>query len=134
MKTIIQDKLTAMLVIGCSLVAAGCAARRVHDYHFIVTGTVGAESGAPLQNVEVILQVATPIYEALTPVRSQRLVTDNGAFIFSCLSHNSTTRYTLTVRKDGFEPQTASGSGPPDGHYVFRLKKAVGSDETHQRE
>jgi hypothetical protein len=106
---------------------AACAARRVRDYGFDVTGIVAAEDGAVLENVEVILQVDTPIYEAVTPVKSQRLVTSKGVFIFRCLSHDPVTRYTVTVRKEGFEPQTVSGSAPPDGHYTIHLKRSAGN-------
>ncbi len=120
-------KILTLLAVSCPLLVVACAARvRVHDYSFDVIGFVAAEDGAPLLNVEVILQVDTPIYEGMTPVKSQRLVTDKGAFIFSGLSHNSVTKYTLTVRKEGFEPQTVSGSAPPDGHHTIRMKRAGG--------
>jgi hypothetical protein len=116
-------KLLTVLALGCSLLATACAVRRIHDYSFDVIGFVSAEDGAPLQNVEVTLQVDPAVYEALTPVKSQQLVTNKGAFIFRCLSHNSVTKYTLTVRKEGFEPQTVMGSAPPNGHHVFRLRR-----------
>ena len=111
-----------LLVLGC---AAVCPAR-VKDYTFDLTGTVSAEDGAALQNVEVVLQLDTPVYEGVKPVNTQRLVTSKGAFIFRCLSHSSSTKYTVTVRRDGYEPQTVSGAAPPDGNFTIRLKKASG--------
>jgi hypothetical protein len=95
-------KVLVLLVLGCALVAA-CATRRVQDYTFDVTGTVSAEDGTALQGVEVILQVDNPIYEGVAPVKTQRLVTSKGAFLFRCLSHSPTTKYSVAVRKDGFE-------------------------------
>lgn len=131
----LKTKTAALLVLGCSIMTA-CAVRRVsRDYDLTVMGYVATEDGMPLQNVEVVLQVETPIYNALTPVTSQRVVTDNnGLFALGGLSHNSVTKYTVTVRKDGFEPQTVSGSSPPDAHLVFRLKKASSNGVAPQHE
>jgi hypothetical protein len=119
-----KTQVLILLVVGCALVAAR-AECRVRDYTFDVTGIVSAEDGTALQDVEVILQVDNPIYEGVTPVKMQRIVTSKGAFIFRCLSHSPSTKYTVTVRKNGFEPQTVSGSAPPDKHNVIRLKKQV---------
>jgi hypothetical protein len=110
--------------LGCALLIAASAPGRRHDYFFTVTGYVAAEDGAPLQDVEVILEVDTPIYEGLKPVKTERLVTSKGAFFFACISHTRTTKYTVTVRKDGFEPQRVTGSAPPDGQFRIRLKRA----------
>ena len=111
-----------LLVIGCAIL---CSAR-VKDYTFDVTGTVSGEHGAPLQDVEVILHVATPVYEGVNPVNTQRVVTSKGAFIFRCLSHSRSTKYTVTVRKDGYEPQTVSGTGPPNGNFAIKLRESNG--------
>src|SRR5450432_123871 len=97
---------------------------RVKDYTFDVTGTVSAEDGTALQDVEVVLQVDKPLYEGVNPVNTQRVVTSKGAFVFRCLSHSRPTKYSITVRKDGYEPQTASGTAPPNGNFTIRLKKA----------
>jgi len=75
-------------------------------------------------NVEVELQVDPPIYEGVMPAKTQRLVTSKGAFIFRCLTHSPSTRYSLTVRERGFLSQTVSGTAPPNGKYNFRLKRA----------
>ena len=104
-----------------------CAASaRERDYTFDVVGTVSAEDGTALQAVEVTLQVDHAIYEGVTPVKQQRIVTSKGAFIFKCLTHSSSTRYSVTVRKDGYEPQTVFGTSPPNGNFTIRLKKASG--------
>ena len=112
-----------MLVLGSVLLPVTSTARRVRDYVFDVVGSVAAEDGSPLEGVEVILQVETPVYEGVTPVKAQRLVTNKGAFIFMCLSHSAATKYTITVRKEGFQPQTLSGTAPPTGHHEIRLRK-----------
>lgn len=116
-----------LLVLGWATI---CPAR-VKDYTFDVTGTVSADDGTPLQDVEVILQVDKPVYEGVNSVNTQRVVTSKGAFIFRCLSHSQSTKYTVTVRKDGYEPQTVSGTAPPNGDFTIRLKKASanGGDE-----
>jgi hypothetical protein len=79
----------------------------------------------------VVLQVDKPVYEGVNPVNTQRVVTSKGAFIFRCLSHSRPTKYSVTVRKDGYEPQTVSGTAPPNGNFTIRLKKASakGSEE-----
>ena len=108
----------------CSILAwTSYASGRVHDHVFDVTGTVDASDGTPLNDVEVILEVDKPIYDGVTPVSSQRLVTSKGAFIFKCLTHDSLTNYKVTVRKDGYEPQSVSGKVPPDAHLNIHLKK-----------
>lgn len=115
-----------LLVLGWATV---CLAR-VKDYTFDVTGTISADDGTALQDVEVVLQVDTPIYEGIKPVNTQRVVTSKGAFIFRCLSHSRPTKYTVTVRKDGYEPQTVSGTAPPNGDFTIRLKKAGGGEKS----
>lgn len=57
--------------------ASGC----VHDHVFDVTGTVDPSDGTPLTEVEVILDVDKPVYDGVTPVKSQRLVTSKGAYL-----------------------------------------------------
>jgi Carboxypeptidase regulatory-like domain len=119
--------LLAFLVGSCTLLPAGCV-RRVHDYTFSVTGYVTADDGSPLEDVQVVLQVDAPVYEGITPLKTQRIVTNNGGFIFMYLTGNLSTKYTVTVSKDGYETQTVSGSSPPAGHHTVRLKRA--SSET----
>ena len=114
-----------LLVLGGTLLAVACLAHRIRDYTFDVTGTVSAEDGTALQDVEVTLQVSNSIYEGIAPMKTQRLVTSKGVFIFRCLSHSSVAKYSVTVRKDGFESQTVLGSAPPDGNHVIRLKRAT---------
>lgn len=108
----------------CSTLAwTSFASGRVRDHVFDVTETVAASDGTPLDEVEVILAVDKPIYDGVTPVKSQRLVTSKGAFIFRCLTHNSVTNYRVTVGKDGYEPQFVSGKAPPDANLSIHLKK-----------
>jgi hypothetical protein len=78
-----------------------------------------------LEGVEVILQVDSSVYAGVTALKSQRLLTNNnGTFIFMYLTGNVSTKYSLTIRKEGFEPQTVLGSSPPATHHAIRLKKA----------
>ena len=115
-------KITTLMLLVLAW-ATVCPAR-VKDYTFDVTGTVSAEDGTALQDVEVVLQVDKPVYEGVNPVNTQRVVTSKGAFIFRCLSHSRPTKYSVTIRKDGYEPQTVSGTAPPNGNLTIRLKKA----------
>jgi hypothetical protein len=117
--------INATVLFLCVLVWADYAGGRVHDHVFDITGTVDTSDGTPVNDVEIILQVDTPIYDGVAPVKSQRVVTSKGAFIFRCLSHSPVTNYSITVRKDGFEPQTASGKVPPDAHLTVHLKKTA---------
>jgi len=45
--------------------------------------------------------------------------------MFMYISHKRGVKYSLTVRKEGFEPQTVLGSSPPAGNHMIRLKKAA---------
>jgi Carboxypeptidase regulatory-like domain len=111
-----------LLVIGLP----GCAARRITaDYVFSVTGVVRTQDEAPLQGADVTLEVNGPIYEAIDLVRNRHvLTTENGGFVFAYISHQDGVKYTITVHKEGFEPQTVSGAAPPNGNHVIKLKKA----------
>ncbi|MGA9981727.1 MAG: carboxypeptidase-like regulatory domain-containing protein [Candidatus Sulfotelmatobacter sp.] len=102
--------------------------RRDHDYRFGVTGVVSAEDGTPIKDVEVVLNLDTPVYEGITPITTERVTARNGAFVLMYISGSPSTKYTITIQKQGFEPQTAAGSAPPDGHHVFRLKRISGGD------
>jgi len=94
---------------------------------FGVTGLVTAEDDTPIVGAEVTLEVNGPVYEAVTLVRTAKGSTNiAGGFVFMYLSHERDVKYSLTDRKDGFEPQTASGAAPPDGHHQFRMKRAGG--------
>jgi hypothetical protein len=119
----VKNKLLIATVFGLATLAS-CAAHRVRDYTFGVMGTVSAEDGTALQDVEVVLNVDPPVYEGVTPVKTQRIVASKGAFVFRCLSGSASTRYSVTFRKDGYETQTISGAAPPDGNYTIRLRKA----------
>jgi len=116
---------SAVVLLCCLLVWTKHSASRVHDHVFDITGTIDASDGAPVNDVEVILDVDKPIYDGLTPVTTQRVVTSKGAFIFRCLSHDPATSYRVTVRKNGYEPQTVSGKAPPDAHLTIHLKKSA---------
>ncbi|HLW83863.1 MAG TPA: carboxypeptidase-like regulatory domain-containing protein [Candidatus Sulfotelmatobacter sp.] len=124
----LKNKPLALLALGCALVAAGRAVRRDHDYRFGVTGVVSAEDGTPINDVEVILNLDTPVYEGITPITTKRVTANNGAFVLMYISGSPSTKYTITIQKQGFEPQTVAGSAPPDGHHVFRLKRIRDGD------
>ena len=118
--------LLTLLILGSAL---GCASggKQSRDYMFGVTGVVTAEDGTPLPDVEVTLEVKGPVYEAVAPVKAERRLTNSsGGFVFMHNSHERDVKYAITARKDGFEPQTVSGSAPPAGHHTIRLKKTGG--------
>lgn len=88
---------------------------------------MAAEDSFPLRDAEITLEVNGPVYEAVTPVKVvKRFTDDTGGFVFTYISHEFGAKYTLTVSKDGFEPQTVSGSSPPAGHQAVRLKRKAG--------
>jgi hypothetical protein len=112
----------------------GCPGRS-HDYIFDVTGVVTAEDGAPVKDAEVTLEVNGPVYEAVTLVRTVKRSTDTtGGFVFMYISHKSGVKYSLTVRKEGFESDTVSGSSPPVGNHIIRLKRANSNGPVAGRE
>ena len=124
MCAVVREKLLTLALLASATFGVGCAVRRYHDYTFGVTGLVTAEDGAPMQNAEIILEVNGPVFEAITPVKTARQFTgSSGGFVFAYISHERGVKYTITLRKEGFAPQTVSGSSPPDGHYEIRLKK-----------
>ena len=124
-----KTSLLTLLALGCALLVVACAVRRVsHDYIFDVTGVVTAEDNEPVQDAEVTLEVNGQVYEAVTLVKTvKRLTNSTGGFVFMYISGEPDVKYTLTVHKEGFEPQTVSGSAPPTGNHVIRLKRTVGN-------
>jgi hypothetical protein len=118
-------KLLTLLILGAAVLATVGVARASHDYMFDVTGVVTTEDGAPLKDAEVTLEVNGPVFEAVMVVRTVKRSTDGtGRFVFAYISHKRSVKYTLTVRSEGFEPQTVSGSAPPTGHHTLRMKRA----------
>ena len=123
-----------VFVLAFAVSPFGCQGRS-HDYIFDVIGVVNAEDGAPLKNAEVTLEVNGPVYEAVTLVRTVRRTTDDtGGFVFMYISHQRGVKYSLTIRKEGFEPETVSGSSPPTGNHVIRLKRTGGNGTIAGRE
>src|SRR5260370_9893777 len=110
-------KILTLLAVSCPLLVVACAARvRVHDYMFDVTGVVTSEDGTPIKDAEVTLEVNGPVYEAVTLVSTVKRSTDGtGGFVFTYISHKRGVEYSLTFRKEGFEPQTVLGTAPPAG-------------------
>src|ERR1700751_5107453 len=103
------------------------AGRRTKDYNFTVTGVIKAEDETPVQDAEVTLDVNGPVYDGVTLVKTVHSKTGNsGSFVFAYLSHKPGVKYSLTVRKAGFEVVTVSGSSPPIGKHVIRLKRNRG--------
>jgi hypothetical protein len=119
-------KLAALLLLGSAALALVCDARPSKDYMFEITGVVvSAEDGAPLQDAGVTLEVNGPVYEGVELVKTVKRLTNNtGGFVFTYMSHKRGVKYTITVRKEGFEPQTVSGSAPPAGHHTIHLKRS----------
>ena len=122
----LTSKLLTLLVLGSAVLIVGEAwPTPVHDYIFSVTGVVKTEDGAPLQNAEITLEVNGPVYQAVTPVKTVTVKTDNlGRFFFMYISHQRGVKYTVTVHKKGFEPLTVSGSSPPTANHIIRLMRA----------
>ena len=121
------------LLVLCFLVF-GLASRarpmpaRVHDYVFSISGIVTTEDKTPIKNAEMTLKVDGPVYKATELITVVTSTTDDrGDFAFTYISHKRGVKYTITVRKEGFEPQTVSGSSPPASSHAIRLKKADGS-------
>jgi hypothetical protein len=104
-------------------------ARRIKEYNFTVSGGVlNAEDDTPVQEVEVTLEVNGPVYDGVTLVKTVHSKTANsGNFVFAYLSHRPGVKYSLTVRKAGFEAVTVSGSSPPEAKHVIRLKRTESS-------
>lgn len=125
---------SALLALSSTIYLFGCAARRIaHDYVFGVTGIVTTQDEMPLQGADVTLEVNGPVYEGIDLVRTKHLLTNNtGGFVFGYISHQPGVSYKVTVRKEGFEPETVSGSTPPNGSHTIRLKKSTEPDKTGQ--
>ena len=122
LRCIVRGKLL-VLVFACVLPVAICEARS-HDYTFSITGVVTDESGQPIENVQITLEVHGPVYEGIAPVKTEQLLTNNtGGFVVMHISHKRNVEYLITVCKDGFETVTVSGSAPPAGHHTIRLKR-----------
>lgn len=125
----VMSKLLKLLVLGsaASVLVLEAWHMPVHDYIFGVLGVVTGEDGKAVPGAEIILQVADPVFQGAKLIKTAKRVTDDkGGFVFTYISHKEGVKYTLTVHKEGFEPQTVSGSSPPAGHHTIRLKRAGG--------
>jgi len=112
------------LILAVLLSTVACFAHRVRDYAFDVTGIVIGDDSSPLKDVEITLQTAVPVYEGITPVKTKRIVSPDGTFIFMYITGDPNTEYTITVRKEGFQTQVVSGSSPPAANHRIQLKRA----------
>jgi hypothetical protein len=91
---------------------------------FGVTGVVTDEKGRPLEGAEVTLNVEGPVYSGVSVVDGERRVTTKeGSFVFMYTVHGGV-RYSLSIRKPGFEDQSVVGNAPPPGHHTIRLKSS----------
>ena len=83
------------------------------------------QDSTPLVGADVTLDVNGPVYEVIDPVRSRHVVTnESGGFIFAYISHQWGVQYAITVRKEGFQPETVSGAAPPNASLTIKLRKA----------
>ena len=120
-----------LLLAICLMSTLHSEAQPVRDYMFNVTGVVTDEDGSPLQGAEVYLEVDGQVYEGVNPVNAVKSNTNRtGGFVFAYTSHKRGVKYTLTVRKEGFESQTVSNQAPPPVHHTIRLRRAAGNDAT----
>jgi|HubBroStandDraft_6_1064221.scaffolds.fasta_scaffold340342_2 hypothetical protein len=123
--------LLAWLLVAFTIASSVCESSPspTHDYIFSVTGVVNTEDGMPLQDAEITLEAKEPVYKGVELIKTAKYMTDKtGGFVFMYISHRRGVNYTLTVRKEGFEPLTVSGSAPPAGNHVIRLKKIAGRE------
>jgi hypothetical protein len=106
----------------------------VHDYIFTIVGVVTTEDSTPIQGAEITLVVNGPVYKGVELVKTATCVTDDaGGFAFTYMSHKRGVKYTITVRKVGFESQTVSGSSPPAAHHAIKLRRSGGDATPPQR-
>ena len=119
-----QHAAPVVILVALTMLLPGCAARRIHDYVFTVTGAVTAEDNVPVEAADVTLDVTGPVYDGIEPVRNRHSSTGPyGEFVFAYISHQAGVKYTITVRKNGFEPEIVSGAAPPNGNYAIKLKR-----------
>jgi hypothetical protein len=118
-------------MFGALLLAGiGCAhqgERTVADYIVAVAGVVKDGDGQPVEGVQVTFEVSNTLYDAITPVRRQALVTDAaGRFMMNMLiSHQPSNPYRLRFEKTGFVTQTITGVAPPHQEHAVTLVPAI---------
>jgi hypothetical protein len=114
-----------VLALGLTLTIIGSKAQ-AKDYVFSITGIVTTESGAPLEGADVKLETDSPVYKGITAVQTVTVSSNNtGGFVFMYTSHSRGVKFSITVRKDGFEPKTVTGVSPPAAHEQIRLEKSA---------
>lgn len=125
----------ALLFLGATIFLSGCAAHRLPNYSFSVTGIVATESGSPIEDAEITLELSRPVYEVALPVKTVgRLTNASGSFAFTYTTHEQGIGYVITVSKDGFETQTVKGSAPPAAYHAILLKKTTSKSVTRARD
>lgn len=124
---VVAQNAAPVLVFLAATIFSGCASRRIaKDYVFGVTGIVTTEDGTPVQGADVTLQVNGLVYEGVDPVKIRHIETnDTGGFVFGYIANEPGGKYTITVRKQGFESEIVSGAAPPTGNHVIKLKKPI---------
>jgi hypothetical protein len=121
-----QHAVLAVLLLASAILAFGRAARRIaKDYRFDVTGVLASGDGAPVGGAEITLDVSGPVFEGIGLVKTRRVQTnDTGGFVSGYRTDERGEKYTITILKEGFRPETISGTAPAPGYHTIRLKKA----------
>jgi len=97
------------LLVGLVL-AIGCA-HTIYDYSFRAEGVVLDPDGHPVPRVWVRLEIAKPVYQAITPVTHADTYTDvQGRFAFTYISHDGDPSYTLGFEKPGYQSVSIEGA------------------------
>ena len=124
---VVAQHAAPVLVFLAAAIFSGCASRRIaNDYRFDVIGVVTTQDDTPLPGADVTLEVNGPVYEGVDLVKTRHVQTnDGGGFIFAFITDERGGKYTLKVRKDGFEPATVSGGAPPVGNHRIKLRKTA---------
>jgi hypothetical protein len=92
-----------LLVMGCL--------RTIHDYAFRAEGVVLDPDGQPISKVRVTLEIAEPVYQAITPVtRADTYTDEQGRFAFAYISHDGDPSYTLGFEKQGYQTRLIEGA------------------------
>ena len=120
-----QHAVLVLLLLASAILAFGCAARRIaKDYRFDAIGVVTRGDGAPVKGAEITLDVSGPVFEGIDLLKTRRVQTnDTGELVSGYLTDQRGEKYAITVLKEGFRPETISGTAPPPGHHTIRLKK-----------
>ncbi len=119
--TCYQPYIGYVILLSALLMAVSCAHR---DYAFVAAGKVHERNGNALPDVKVTLKLKKPVFDVVTPVKEESVVTDkDGKFNFWFITDQRLQKYTLHFSKEGYNSFDVKSSEINIDNYFVEMEK-----------